>query len=62
MYGIAACAQIKKASDIPVLFVSAYTDPEIMARAFQHNPSGYLTRPFTNHELLQTVEKILAGN
>jgi CheY-like chemotaxis protein len=57
--GIAACEQIRTVNDIPLLFVSGYADTNTIARAEQHNPCGYITKPFLKQELLRMVEKAL---
>ncbi len=60
--GITAYGHIKKSSNIPVIFVSGYTDADIMARAMQHEPGGYLTKPFRAVTLLQMVEETLSNS
>ena len=61
MDGIIAYEQIKKSVDIPAVFVSAFTDEDIIARAQQTNPSGYIVKPFKIEQLITGVEKALAG-
>lgn len=60
--GVEACKKIKKINDIPVLFVSAYTDTDTIAKAMQNDPRGYLTKPFKVAHLIRKVEKALAGH
>ena len=60
--GITTYEQIKQMRDIPVLFLSRYTDKRTIARAMKHKPCGYLTKPFLIHEFLGKVEKALAEN
>ena len=57
--GIIAYEQIKKSVDIPVIFVSAYADEDIIARATQCKPSGYIVKPFKCAQLIKEVEKAL---
>lgn len=57
--GIIAYEQIKKTVDIPVIFLSGYTDEHIKARASQSNPSGYIVKPFKSAQLIKEVEKAL---
>ena len=59
--GIKACEQIRMSSDIPVVFVSAFTDVDTMAEAMRHKPSGYLTKPFRSKWLIREIEMALAG-
>jgi DNA-binding NarL/FixJ family response regulator len=60
--GVEAYEVIKKINDIPVLFVSAYTDANTIEKAMLNNPKGYLTKPFKVAHLLRKVEKALAGD
>lgn len=48
MDGIAAASVIGKELHIPVLFLSAYSDDQTVARAADAWPHGYLTKPFQN--------------
>lgn len=41
---------------IPVIFVSAHTDDEILNKAFCSNPVTYITKPFTENQLLTAVK------
>ncbi len=59
--GIMACEQIRKYSDVPVIFVSGYTDADTVARAMRNRPSGYLTKPFRGQELIEKVENALVA-
>lgn len=58
--GITACERIRKATDTPVVFVSAYADTETIARANANTPSGYITKPFKTKRLLGMVKTALA--
>ncbi len=55
--GIEACEEIKRINDIPVIFVSAYTDTDTIGKAMQCDPKEYLVKPFKVKSLLETVEK-----
>jgi DNA-binding NarL/FixJ family response regulator len=44
-----------------VLFTSAYSDDEIMARANATNPRGYLIKPFAEAQLKKAVERALSN-
>jgi len=57
--GIKAFEQIKNSADIPVIFVSGFADENIIARASQSNPSGYLVKPFKSAQLIKEVKKAL---
>ncbi len=57
--GIAAAEEIQKSEDIPVIFVTAYSDPSTIERAKKVGPFGYLIKPFENRELLVSIETSL---
>lgn len=51
MDGIAVADQIREHWRIPVVFVTAYANHDLVARAKEVEPYGYLTKPFTSKEL-----------
>jgi len=58
MDGITFCQKLKKdtaASNIPVIFISSLEEPEKKVSAFNAGGSDYLTKPFSNVELLARV-------
>lgn len=55
MDGIATAGQIRKLMDVPIVFLTAYADKGVMARAMETKPCGYLLKPFRNESLLNTV-------
>lgn len=56
MDGIEAADQIKRACDIPVVFLTAHSDETTLQRAIAVQPSGYLIKPFRDRELYSTIE------
>ena len=62
MDGITAYERIRETVDIPVVYVSAYTDEYVFARANQTKPSGYIIKPYSVTELITGIEKALLGN
>ncbi|MBI3923107.1 MAG: response regulator [Armatimonadetes bacterium] len=44
---------------IPVIFVTAFGNEELRVRAARANPAGYIVKPFSPKELLETVENAL---
>ena len=46
--------------DIPILFLSARSDPSDEARAYEVGAFGYLTKPFDPEELIARVQTVLA--
>jgi len=57
--GIEAAEQIYSRFEIPVVFLSAYTDSELLERAKQVGSFGYLVKPFEERELYATIEMAL---
>ncbi|WP_077037751.1 EAL domain-containing protein [Pelomonas sp. KK5] len=53
--GIDAARRIRAAQAMPVIFLTAYAEPEVLARAAQVAPYGYLLKPFELRELNATV-------
>ena len=48
-------AGLVSALNIPVIFLSAFSDEKSLERAKQSNPYGYLLKPFTQSELKQSL-------
>ena len=59
MDGIEAAKQIRKMFDIPVIFLTAYTDPSIIELARKAEPYGYILKPFEERELPIAIEMAL---
>ncbi len=59
MDGIAAAERIKADYGIPVIYLTAYADEELFARAKVTEPYGYLVKPFHNRDLHATVQMAL---
>jgi len=57
--GIEAANKIKKKKNIPVIYLSAYTDDMTIERAKITDPYGYILKPFDEKELLITIEMAL---
>lgn len=57
--GIDAATQIRHSLDIPVVFLTSYSDPDTLERAKQAEPFGYILKPFKEQELLTTIEIVL---
>ncbi|HEY0843792.1 MAG TPA: EAL domain-containing protein [Noviherbaspirillum sp.] len=54
--GVEAAEQIKNHLHIPVIFLTAYSDPSTVERASHAAPYGYLTKPFRLQELRALIE------
>ncbi len=59
MDGIEAARQIISLFDIPVIFVTAYTDREILKQTGTMGACGYLVKPFNDRDLQTTIELVL---
>jgi CheY-like chemotaxis protein len=54
--GIEAAIRIREASETPVVFLTAFSDPENLERSKAAVPHGYLIKPYSDRELLTTIE------
>ncbi len=59
MDGVAAVEKIRAMMDIPVIYLTGYTDPETLSRAKLTEPFGYIIKPFQDHTLKSTIEMAL---
>ena len=57
--GITAAEKIRAVMDVPVIFVTSYSDKETLRRAKEIGPFGYVLKPFDERELATTVEMAL---
>ncbi|MGZ3743914.1 MAG: hybrid sensor histidine kinase/response regulator [Pseudobdellovibrionaceae bacterium] len=59
MDGIETSNRIKTELNIPVVFLSAFSDELTLKRAKETKPHGYITKPFEEKDLYITVEMVL---
>ncbi|MFW6112599.1 MAG: response regulator [Chloroflexota bacterium] len=59
MDGIQAAEQIRAQHNIPVVYLTAYTDESTMERAKISEPYGYIVKPFEDRELHSNIEMAL---
>ena len=57
--GIDASYDIKAKMDIPILFLTAYTDITLINKAKSTEPYAYLVKPFQERQLLAAIEMAL---
>jgi len=57
--GISLCLQLRRNSDVPVLFLSAKDDPPDRVVGLRIGADDYLGKPFDNDELTARVEALL---
>lgn len=60
MDGIETAKLIPSELRIPVIYLTAYSDEDTLARARDTTPYGYLLKPFTERELHATIKMVLA--
>lgn len=58
--GIQACREIQSELDIPVVLMTAHSGDQIMSRAMEAQPFGYVTKPFYAAQIKAAVEMALA--
>ncbi len=56
MSGIQAAAAIRKEHDIPVIFLTAYTDGDTVNKAKETEPYGYIIKPFKEIDIQTAIE------
>jgi len=49
--GIDAATEIHEKWDIPVIYLTAYSDDQTLSKAKQSKPFGYITKPFTENDI-----------
>ena len=59
MNGIEAAKHIHDEHDVPVVFVSAYTDDETFEEVKRSNPAGYLTKPVCARSIKDKLTSLL---
>jgi YesN/AraC family two-component response regulator len=58
--GIEVAQQIQTIYDIPILYLTAFSDTETIERAQTTNPMGYVLKPFRREQLLSSIAVALA--
>lgn len=54
--GVRTAEEILKQHDCPIIYLTAFTDQEIVERAKNTNPFGYVLKPFRHKELRTMIE------
>ncbi len=57
--GIHVAEKVKAELDIPVIFLTAFSEDKIIERAKQAEPYGYIVKPFQDRELKAAIEVAL---
>lgn len=59
MDGIEATEEINDQYDIPVIYLTAFSNEETLDRARETEPAGYLVKPITQVDVKATIEMVL---
>ena len=57
--GIDVCMWIRQQSDIPIIVLSAREDEELKVRALDAGADDYVTKPFSQEEMLARVRAVM---
>jgi len=57
--GVEAARQIRERNDIPVIFMSAYSDTDTLQRALLTGPASYLIKPVRLENLGRIIQEAL---
>lgn len=57
--GITAAQEIKDELDIPVIFISGYAEEELVSKAKEVEPMGYILKPFEANQVTTSIEVAL---
>ena len=56
MDGVEAAREIRERFDVPVVYLTAYSDNNILERAKRTEPFGYIIKPFDEKDLYSSIE------
>ena len=59
MTGIDAAAEIQEKVSVPIIYLSCLSDDQVMDRAIETNPYGYIVKPYDSAELRFCIENAL---
>lgn len=54
--GVEAAKEIKERFEVPVVYLTAYSDSKILERVKETGPSGYIVKPFDEKDLHSNIE------
>lgn len=57
--GIELAEILKQMIDVPLVFLTSYSDPTIIERAKRVNPAGFIVKPFNTNDIHAIVEIVL---
>ena len=59
MDGIETAQKIRSIFDVPIIYLTSYSDKQTMERAKQTEPYGYILKPFEDNELICSIERAI---
>lgn len=59
MTGIEAARAIKQACDIPIVYLTGYSEEGVVEQARETGAAGYLVKPISKNELRKCIDKAL---
>lgn len=59
MDGFAVCAEIRRRSDVPIIMLTALSDPDAVVQGFDLGADDYITKPFQFREVQARIAAIL---
>jgi len=54
--GVEAAKEIKERFDVPIVYLTAYSDSNILERVKKTGPFGYIVKPFDEKDLHSNIE------
>ncbi len=57
--GISVAREVRRTNDMPIVFVTAHSHGEIIERAKQTRPNGFILKPFNDDDLRVGIELAL---
>jgi two-component system, response regulator PdtaR len=60
--GVEAAKEIKEKFEIPIVYLTAYSDNKILERVKPTEPLGYIIKPFDEKDLYSNIEVALHKN
>lgn len=60
--GIDFIKNSRKTKIVPVIYLTGLTDDATVEKALETSPDSYLTKPFSEHQLLVSVQRILTSS
>jgi DNA-binding response OmpR family regulator len=59
MDGFEFCRTVQQSTDLPVIMLSAVHEKATVIRGIEHFAENYITKPFSPHELVARVQRVL---